>query len=119
MWLKSENQCVMYSLLLYIAGPGLVFVVYPEAVARFPISQIWSVMFFSMLFSVGIGSQVTLSPPARTSFGSRLGLDCALSLHSQRFVTLIPVYCFAFGIWITMTHGRFIYWRKVVKKSTD
>ena len=34
------------------------FVVYPEAVAKMPVSQIWAVMFFCMLFSVGLGSQV-------------------------------------------------------------
>ena len=34
------------------------FVVYPEAIARLPFSQIWAFMFFTMLFSLGIGSQV-------------------------------------------------------------
>ena len=63
------NTCNMYLFMHQInvlrfcllSGPGLVFVVYPEAVSRFPISQIWSVVFFLMLFSVGIGSQVNAS----------------------------------------------------------
>ena len=43
---------------MYNAGPGLVFVVYPEALAKFPVPQLWSVMFFTMLLSIGVGSQV-------------------------------------------------------------
>ena len=43
---------------MYVAGPGLVFVVYPEALAKFPVPQLWSVMFFAMLLSIGVGSQV-------------------------------------------------------------
>ena len=39
-------------------GPGLVFVTYPEAIAHMPIAPFWAVMFFFMLFLVGLDTQV-------------------------------------------------------------
>lgn len=39
-------------------GPGLVFVVYPEAIATMPAGPVWAVIFFLMLLTLGLDSSV-------------------------------------------------------------
>lgn len=63
--------CVVFSTLGYTAaasnvkidtvvkqGPGIAFMVYPDALATLPLPQLWSVLFFLVLVMIGVNSAV-------------------------------------------------------------
>jgi SNF family Na+-dependent transporter len=43
---------------LALDGPGLTFIVYPKAIAQMPLAPLWSILFFLMLVTLGIDSEV-------------------------------------------------------------
>ncbi|XP_060600072.1 sodium-dependent serotonin transporter-like, partial [Ruditapes philippinarum] len=90
---------------LAVEGPGLVFYVYPEAIATLDGSVVWSIIFFVLLITLGLDS----------SFGgleSVITAVCDMSpkLASRReLVTLcVVIYCFLGGLPTTTYGGQYI-----------
>ena len=65
-------------------GPGLVFVVFPHALAKMPLPQFWSVVFFGMLVLLGIDSQFATVEVIITSLKVRPSL-VQLDEHNLAF----------------------------------
>ncbi|XP_075926274.1 sodium-dependent neutral amino acid transporter B(0)AT1-like isoform X4 [Petromyzon marinus] len=82
------------------SGTGLVFIVFTEAILSMPGSQVWSVLFFVMLFMLGLSSmfghiESILTPlldlhvfPARFPNEAISGLICGVSLLISLLFTL-------------------------------
>ncbi|XP_017292417.1 sodium-dependent proline transporter [Kryptolebias marmoratus] len=89
-------------------GPGLAFVAYPEALALLPGSVFWSILFFLMLFMLGVD----------TLFGNMEGITTAVldefpnlrrnSLHKSLFLGTLCFFFYLMGLLLVTDGG--IYW---------
>ncbi|CAH1796728.1 unnamed protein product [Owenia fusiformis] len=90
-------------------GAGLAFVAYPEVVARLPISPLWAILFFLMILSLGVGTQIGLTQTVQTTM-----LDVFPHIFRRgklRPLLLLIVICiisFLMGLTCTTRGGMYI-----------
>ena len=62
MWKKEKYMYAAQDILikecLYYTGPELVFVIYPQGLSTLPSPAMWSFLYFLMVFTLGLDSQV-------------------------------------------------------------
>ncbi|VBB28791.1 unnamed protein product [Acanthocheilonema viteae] len=78
-------------------GPGLVFVVYPEALATMPGASVFSVIFFLMLLTLGLDSSFGGSEAIITALGDEFPL---LNRRREYFVAILFAFYMFIGIGI-------------------
>ncbi|GIZ04358.1 sodium-dependent dopamine transporter [Caerostris extrusa] len=76
-------------------GPGLVFIVYPEALATMPGSSFWSIMFFLMLLTLGLDSSFGGSEAIITALSDEYPL---LKRNREWFVAALFTFYFFIGL---------------------
>lgn len=91
-------------------GPGLVFVVFPHALAQMPLPQLWSVIFFSMLILLGIDSQFATVEVMITSLKDGYGdmIEKYLKRH-EILVLLVCLASFLVGIPYVFKGGIYVF----------
>ncbi|XP_073811812.1 uncharacterized protein [Musca autumnalis] len=86
------------------SGPGLAFISYPDAIAKFEVvPQIFSALFFLMMFILGVGSNVGV-------ISSVVTVICDGFTSTKRWIVVIVmvVICYCFGLMYITPGGQFI-----------
>uniref|UniRef100_A0A3B4YXJ5 Transporter n=1 Tax=Stegastes partitus TaxID=144197 RepID=A0A3B4YXJ5_9TELE len=87
-------------------GFGLAFIAYPDALAKLPISPLWSILFFFMLLTVGLDSQFAAIEVITTCL-----LDAfPKTLKSKRAIVTILMCVIVFLLGLPCVTRAGIYW---------
>lgn len=87
-------------------GPALSFVTYPEAVLYMPMPQIWAILFFLMMFVLGIGSQLGGIEAINTAIVDQWP---HLRNNQWRVTAGTCITCFFFGLPMTCNGGVYLF----------
>ncbi|XP_039908196.1 sodium- and chloride-dependent GABA transporter 2-like [Simochromis diagramma] len=90
------------------SGPGLVFIVYPQAVTLLPWPQVWSVCFFAMIILLGIDGQFAGLESIMTSLTDVFPSHLRKGYHRELYLMLICALCYLFGLLLVSQAGAYI-----------
>uniref|UniRef100_A0A3Q4HZG2 Transporter n=1 Tax=Neolamprologus brichardi TaxID=32507 RepID=A0A3Q4HZG2_NEOBR len=90
------------------SGPGLVFIVYPQAVTLLPWPQVWSVCFFTMIILLGIDGQFAGLESIMTSLTDVYPAQIRKGYRRELYLMLICALCYMFGLLLVSEAGAYI-----------
>ena len=112
------SSCVVLSVLGFLAkqsgidikdvakgGQGLAFVAYPEALASLPLPWLWSILFFLMLFFLGLDSEFALLETGLTALYDGMPV---LRKHKVKMTALGCISCFLLGLPCVSSNGQYV-----------
>ena len=112
------SSVVVFSVLGYLArqmgigvedvakgGQGLAFVAYPEALASLPMPWIWSILFFLMLFFLGIDSEFAT---LETVFTAIYDGFPSLRKHKVKVTAFGCLVCYLLGLPCVSSNGQYV-----------
>ncbi|XP_004597979.2 sodium-dependent dopamine transporter isoform X1 [Ochotona princeps] len=86
-------------------GPGLIFIIYPEAIATLPLSSAWAVLFFTMLLTLGIDSAMGGMESVITGLVDEFRL---LHRHRKLFTLFIVLATFLLSLFCVTNGGIYV-----------
>lgn len=87
-------------------GPGLIFIIYPEALATLPLSSVWAVVFFTMLLALGIDSAMGGMESVITGLIDEFQL---LHRHRELFTLFIVLATFLLSLFCVTNGGIYVF----------
>ncbi|KAM7148064.1 sodium-dependent dopamine transporter [Molossus nigricans] len=87
-------------------GPGLIFIIYPEALATLPLSSAWAVVFFIMLLTLGIDSAMGGMESVITGLIDEFQL---LHRHRELFTLSIVLVTFLLSLFCVTNGGIYVF----------
>ncbi|XP_053571794.1 sodium-dependent dopamine transporter [Bombina bombina] len=87
-------------------GPGLIFIIYPEAIATLPLSSVWAVIFFIMLLTLGIDSAMGGMESVITGLIDEFKF---LHKHRELFTLFIVISTFLVSLFCVTNGGIYVF----------
>ncbi|XP_072308495.1 solute carrier family 6 member 11a [Eucyclogobius newberryi] len=91
------------------SGPGLVFIVYPQAVTLLPLPQVWAVCFFTMIILLGIDGQFVGLESIVTSLTDVFPSHMRKGYYRELLLLLICAVSFFTGLPLVSQGGAYLF----------
>ncbi|XP_037918099.1 sodium- and chloride-dependent transporter XTRP3 isoform X4 [Hermetia illucens] len=105
---EMENCSLSTQLDNAAEGTGLAFIVFTQAIVELPGAPFWAILFFTMLLSLGLGSQIGILEGMLCTL---FDIDIVKRVKKQHVTAVVCIFCFLVGFIFCTGAGE--YWLKM------